>query len=108
MPVNNLSWQQANLFVARLNELTGGHYRLPTEAEWEYAAKGGKLSRGYRYSGSDQIDEVAWYSGNANNRAYPVGLKKPNELGLYDMTGNVGEFVADAYGRDLLSPQPAR
>ncbi|WP_241462284.1 formylglycine-generating enzyme family protein [Aeromonas finlandensis] len=106
VPVNNLSWQQANLFVARLNELTGAHYRLPTEAEWEYAAKGGKLSKGYRYSGSDQIDEVAWYSGNANNRAYPVGLKKPNELGLYDMTGNVGEFVADAYEETFYRHSP--
>ncbi|HDO1317485.1 formylglycine-generating enzyme family protein [Aeromonas veronii] len=106
VPVNNLSWQQANLFVTRLNELTGAHYRLPTEAEWEYAAKGGKLSKGYRYSGSDQIDEVAWYSGNAKNRAYPVGLKKPNELGLYDMTGNVGEFVADAYEETFYRHSP--
>jgi len=106
VPVNNLSWQQANLFVTRLNELTGGHYRLPTEAEWEYAARGGKLSQGYRYSGSNNIDEVAWYSGNANNRAYPVGLKKPNELGLYDMTGNVGEFVADAYEESYYRHSP--
>lgn len=106
VPVNNLSWQQANLFVTRLNALTGGTYRLPTEAEWEYAARGGKLSRGYRYSGSDQIDEVAWYSDNAKNRAYPVGLKKPNELGIYDMTGNVGEFVADAFEETFYRHSP--
>ncbi|WP_240038529.1 formylglycine-generating enzyme family protein [Aeromonas sobria] len=106
VPVNNLSWQQANLFVAKLNELTGGHYRLPTEAEWEYAAKGGKLSQGYRYSGSNNIDEVAWYSDNAKNRAYPVGQKKPNELGLYDMTGNVGEFVSDAYEETFYRHSP--
>ncbi|PSU34777.1 sulfatase [Photobacterium lutimaris] len=97
VPVNNLSWQQANYFIEHLNTLTGANYRLPTEAEWEFAAKGGNQSQGYTYSGSNNIDDVAWYSGNANNRAHPVGQKKPNELGLYDMTGNVGEFVIDAY-----------
>ncbi|WP_419761173.1 formylglycine-generating enzyme family protein [Photobacterium gaetbulicola] len=97
VPVNNLSWQQANYFIEQLNSLTGANYRLPTEAEWEYAAKGGNKSQGFIYSGSDKIDDVAWYSENASNRAHPVGQKKPNELGLYDMTGNVGEFVIDAY-----------
>ncbi|AJR08785.1 sulfatase [Photobacterium gaetbulicola] len=97
VPVNNLSWQQANYFIEQLNSLTGANYRLPTEAEWEYAAKGGNKSQGFIYSGSDNIDDVAWYSENASNRAHPVGQKKPNELGLYDMTGNVGEFVIDAY-----------
>lgn len=97
IPVNNLSWQQANYFIERLNELTGENYRLPTEAEWEFAAKGGTQSNGYRYAGSDNIDKVAWHHGNSTNQAHPVGLKQPNELGLYDMTGNVGEFVIDAY-----------
>ncbi len=97
IPVNNISWQQANYFIEKLNELTGEKYRLPTEAEWEYAARGGKFSQGYIYSGSDNIDDVAWFADNANNRAHPVGMKLPNELGLYDMTGNVGEFVSDAY-----------
>ncbi|USD42691.1 SUMF1/EgtB/PvdO family nonheme iron enzyme [Vibrio sp. SCSIO 43135] len=97
IPVNNISWQQANYFIERLNELTGEEYRLPTEAEWEFAAKGGNESQGFTYSGSDNIDDVAWYDGNSNNRAHPVGLKQPNELGLYDMTGNVGEFVIDAF-----------
>ncbi|MDN3683035.1 SUMF1/EgtB/PvdO family nonheme iron enzyme [Vibrio tapetis subsp. quintayensis] len=97
IPVNNLSWQQANYFIEQLNELTGQQYRLPTEAEWEFAAKGGNLSQGYTYSGSDNIDDVAWYGDNANNRAHPVGQKQPNELGVYDMTGNVGEFVIDAF-----------
>lgn len=97
VPVNNLSWQQAVYFVEKLNELTGESYRLPTEAEWEFAARGGNLSQGYTYSGSNNIDDVAWYDGNANNRAQAVGLKMPNELGLYDMTGNVGEFVIDAF-----------
>ncbi|GAM64239.1 hypothetical protein JCM19232_3515 [Vibrio ishigakensis] len=97
VPVNNLSWQQANYFIEKLNELTGETYRLPTEAEWEFAAKGGNKSQGFKYSGSNDINEVAWYENNANNRAHPVGQKKPNELGLYDMTGNVGEFTIDAY-----------
>ncbi|MGF1751078.1 formylglycine-generating enzyme family protein [Vibrio cionasavignyae] len=97
IPVNNLSWQQANYFIERLNELTGESYRLPTEAEWEFAARGGNNSKGYTYSGSNNIDDVAWYASNSNNQAHPVGLKAPNELGLFDMTGNVGEFVIDAF-----------
>ncbi|MGF1753362.1 formylglycine-generating enzyme family protein [Vibrio makurazakiensis] len=97
VPVNNLSWQQANYFISQLNELTGEEYRLPTEAEWEFAAKGGNKSQGFTYSGSNNIEDVAWYSGNSKNQAQPVGLKSPNELGLYDMTGNVGEFVIDAF-----------
>ncbi|OAN13291.1 sulfatase [Photobacterium jeanii] len=97
IPVNNLSWQQANFFISQLNELTGEHYRLPTEAEWEFAAQGGNQSQGFIYSGSNNISDVAWYAGNADNRAHPVGQKQANELGLYDMTGNVGEFVSDAF-----------
>jgi len=97
VPVNNLSWQQAIYFVEQLNLLTGEAYRLPTEAEWEFAEKGGNQSKGYTYSGSNDIQDVAWYSKNSKNRAHPVGLKQPNELGLYDMTGNVGEFVIDAF-----------
>ncbi|HHF3264729.1 formylglycine-generating enzyme family protein [Vibrio alginolyticus] len=96
-PVNNISWQQANYFIKKLNEKTGEHYRLPTEAEWEFAAKGGNLSQGFTYAGSDDINDVAWYASNSNNKAHKVGQKKPNELGLYDMTGNVGEFVIDAF-----------
>ncbi len=97
VPVNNLSWQQAVYFVDQLNELTGENYRLPTEAEWEFAAKGGNKSEGYIYCGSNNLDDIAWYSKNSQNSAHPVGLKQPNELGLYDMTGNVGEFVIDAF-----------
>ncbi|GLR74585.1 sulfatase [Aliivibrio sifiae] len=106
IPVNNLSWQQANFFIKKLNEMTGETYRLPTEAEWEYAARGGNASQGYAYSGSNNIDEVAWYSKNANNQAHPVGMKHPNELGLYDMTGNVGEFVSDAYDDNFYRFSP--
>ncbi len=105
-PVNNISWKQVNLFIKKLNEITGEHYRLPTEAEWEFAAKGGVKSNQYTYSGSNNIDEVAWYASNANNKAHPVGLKHPNELGLYDMTGNVGEYVIDAFDENYYSHSP--
>lgn len=99
-PVNNISWLNIQLFMDRLNEMTGKRFRLPTEAEWEYAAKGGQRSKGYRYSGSNNIDEVAWYAENSERRVHSSGLKKPNELGLYDMTGNLWEFCHDeAYMR---------
>ena len=94
-PVNNLSWANIQRFIARLNEMTGKHFRLPTEAEWEYAAKGGKLSKGFRFSGSNSIDEVAWYAVNSERRVHSSGKKKPNELGLYDMTGNLWDFCHD-------------
>ena len=94
-PVNNVSWINIQRFIARLNKMTGKHFRLPTEAEWEYAAKGGQLSKGYQYSGSDSIDEIAWYAGNGERRVHPSGKKKPNELGLYDMTGHLWEFCHD-------------
>jgi len=94
-PVNNLSWLNIQRFIGRLNGMTGKHFRLPTEAEWEYAAKGGKRSKGYDFSGSNAIDEVAWYAGNGERRVHPSGKKKPNELGLYDMSGNLWEFCHD-------------
>ena len=94
-PVNNVSWMNVQRFIERLNAMTGKNFRLPTEAEWEYAAKGGMLSKGYKYSGSNSIDEVAWYAENSERRLHPSGRKKPNELGLYDMTGNLWEFCQD-------------
>ena len=101
--VNNVSWFNIQLFLERLNKITGENYRLPTEAEWAYAAKGGNKSKGFLYSGSDNIDDVAWYAGNANRKSHPVALKKPNELGLYDMTGNLWEFCQDDMSRKAFT-----
>ena len=96
-PVENVNWEDCQVFIKKLNALTGRKYRLPYEAEWEFAARGGNRSMGYKYSGSNNINDVAWYKGNSSNMTHEVGLKKPNELGLYDMTGNVLEFCQDYY-----------
>ena len=95
LPMAYLSWNDAQKFVERLNAMTGLYFRLPTEAEWIYAAKGGQRSKGYKYSGSDSLEEVAWCATNAKGEIKPVGLLKPNELGIYDMCGNVWEFCND-------------
>ena len=95
LPVTNITWDEAQQFVERLSELTGMRYRLPTEAEWEYAARGGQQSQGYTYAGSNNIDEVGWYNGNSSNKTHAVGQKQPNELGIFDMTGNVWEYCSD-------------
>jgi formylglycine-generating enzyme required for sulfatase activity len=101
--VNNISWKNVQEFIKRLNEATGKVFRLPSEAEWEYAAKGGNKSQGYKYSGSNNIDDVAWYANNSVHKNHPVGTKKPNELGLYDMTGNLWEFCMDDMSRSIYS-----
>ena len=98
-PVENVSWNDCQEFILKLNELTGKRFRLPKEAEWEYAAKGGNRRNGYKYSGSNNLERVAWYEKNSNNITHDVGQKSPNELGLYDMSGNVMEWCQDFYGR---------
>ena len=121
-PVESVSWNDCQEFLSRLNRITGERFRLPTEAEWEYAARGGSRSRGYKYSGSDNLDDVAWYwvnSGDSrltgdwdrnkitNNhcQTHPVATKRANELGIYDMSGNVWEWCSDWYGSYSSSPQ---
>jgi formylglycine-generating enzyme required for sulfatase activity len=98
LPVAHVSWNDCQEFITQLNQLTGKNFRLPTEAEWEYAARGGKESMGYRYAGSNTLSEVAWYTGNSENVTHTVKQKQPNELGLYDMSGNVWEWCQDWYG----------
>ena len=97
LPVESVSWNDCQEFISRLNSLTGRKFRLPTEAEWEYAARGGKKSRSYQYSGSSNISDVAWYDENCGSTTRAVGTKRPNELGIYDMSGNVWEWCHDWY-----------
>lgn len=98
LPVERVSWNDCQEFIAKLNELTGMEFRLPTEAEWEYAARGGNKIKGYKYSGSNSVGTVAWYSSNSSGKTHPVGTKTPNELGIYDMSGNVCEWCQDWKG----------
>jgi formylglycine-generating enzyme required for sulfatase activity len=112
-PVENVSWNDVQEFIKQLNRKTGKNYRLPTEAEWEYAARGGSTgststssATATKYAGSNSIDEVAWYDNNSGSKTHPVGQKKPNELGLYDMTGNVWEWCSDWYGSDYYKNSP--
>jgi len=113
LPVEQVSWNDCQTFITKLNELTGRNFRLPTEAEWEFAARGGNASEGYTYSGSNTVGEVAWYwdnipsqsSGTTGYGTQPVATKAPNELGIYDMSGNVWEWCQDWYGSYSSSSQ---
>ncbi|MGM9799924.1 MAG: formylglycine-generating enzyme family protein [Muribaculaceae bacterium] len=98
LPVENVSWNDCQEFIRKLNQLTGKKFSLPTEAQWEYAARGGK-SGGTKYSGSNNIKDVAWYDDNSRNKTHPVWKKSPNDLGIYDMSGNVYEWCQDWYGK---------
>ena len=98
LPVEQVSWDDCQKFITKLNALTGKNFRLPTEAEWEYAARGGNMSQGYKYSGSNEIGDVAWYDNNSGNKTHSVATKAPNELGIYDMSGNLWEWCSDWYG----------
>jgi len=113
LPVERVSWEDALEFCHRLSIITGKNYRLPTEAEWEYAARGGQLSiekkghQAFKYAGSNNLPTVAWYDENSGNTTHPVGQKNPNELGLYDMSGNVWEWCNDWYAADYYKNSPA-
>ena len=110
LPVEQVTWYEAMDFCAKLNERnlapSGYHFTLPTETQWEYAARGGKESKGYKFSGSDNIDEVAWYKENSDGKTHDVKTKKPNELGIYDMSGNVWEWCLDDYIDDSSKAKP--
>jgi sulfatase modifying factor 1 len=124
LPVIGTDWNDATAYCNWLSEKDGltscysgkgiltkcdfsaNGYRLPTEAEWEYAARGGQKSKGYLYAGSNNPDDVAWYAGNSGDRVHPVGEKQPNELGLYDMSGNMYEWCWDWYGKDYYASSP--
>ena len=110
-PVENVSWNDCQDFISKLNnllssQLGGKRFRLPTEAEWEFAARGGNKSKGYKYCGSNNLGDVAWYDGNSNSQTHPVKQKQANELGIYDMSGNVWEWCSDWYDEDYYSVYP--
>jgi len=106
LPVERVTWLDVQEFIRRLNDSTGKQYRLPTEAEWEYAARGGTKSKGYKYSGGNDLNTVAWSSANSSSRTHEAGTKTPNELGIYDMSGNVAEWCSDWYDANYYAHSP--
>jgi len=100
LPVDSVSWNDTQEFIKNLNEKTGKKYRLPSEAEWEYAARGGSFCKGFKYAGSNEMLEVAWCALNSNRTTHAVGQKGDNELGLYDMSGNVWEWCQDIWHKN--------
>ena len=111
-PVEKVSWNDCQAFIHKLNSITGRSFRLPTEAEWEFAARGGNKSQGYKYSGSNNLGTVAWFTDNSGRETHPVKTKSRNELGIYDMSGNVWEWCQDwkgSYGSsDQSDPMESR
>ena len=105
-PVERVSWLSANEFIKKLNEMTGKTFRLPTEAEWEFASRGGVKSKGFIYAGSNNSDEVGWCENNLDEETKDVAMKAPNELGLYDMSGNIGEWCSDIYDAKYYANSP--
>lgn len=106
LPVESVDYYDCQEFIRRLNSLTGEQFRLPYEAEWEFASRGGVRSQGYKYAGSNSIEQVAWYNANSGNRSHEVKSKKPNELGIYDMCGNVWEWCEDWFDENYYSYSP--
>jgi formylglycine-generating enzyme required for sulfatase activity len=107
-PIYYVSWEEAVAFCEKLSEISGKKYVLPTEAQWEFAARGGNKSRGTQFSGSNTVTDVAWIAGYSNNINQPVGQLQPNELGIYDMSGNVMEWCSDWFDRAYYSVSPAK
>ena len=106
LPVENVSWDDCQKFINNLNKLTGKRFSLPTEAQWEYAARGGAKSKRYKYSGGYDINKVAWHKENSNRTTHKAGSLQPNELGIYDMSGNVWEWCNDWYDKKYYGDSP--